>query len=339
MKQPTENTGNETRSRLIASESGAARSDGSGDNLSASERIERDLGSFPEVFGLRGFPGREYRLNAGYSYKDDAGQVQLVIEVRQEGEKWEQFGKATVEELRGEIGDIREEEPMGGVVVPETAAAAPLQAQAVTFTLEEVADILNDTFWKAKTRPEAEIAKKGHIAITHAAASVILKVRETVPNWDAGAFIDRVRHIPTESTTELQETIARAKREVLEACDTGEIDAQAVTGFADLHQYVDANSFGGAFDEGGHSPDDTDFWNSVQDALDTWIKAGGLKGATAKDERVERLQGLVASEKRLLKELNTPCGLCGRRAADWEIRAARRRVDHAEAHLGAAIRG
>jgi hypothetical protein len=42
-----------------------------------------------------------------------------------------------------------------------------------------------------------------------------------------------------------------------------------------LHDYVDANGYGGAF-EHDFDNEETDFWNAVQDAVDAWIKAGGL---------------------------------------------------------------
>jgi hypothetical protein len=52
----------------------------------------------------------------------------------------------------------------------------------------------------------------------------------------------------------------------------------SVADFSELHNYVDANGYGGAFENSAHSVGDVDFWNSVQEALDIWIKTGGLVG-------------------------------------------------------------
>jgi hypothetical protein len=46
--------------------------------------------------------------------------------------------------------------------------------------------------------------------------------------------------------------------------------------YSELHDYVDANGYGGAF-EHDFDNEETDFWNAVQDAVDAWIKTGGLK--------------------------------------------------------------
>jgi hypothetical protein len=68
--------------------------------------------------------------------------------------------------------------------------------------------------------------------------------------------------------------VERAKREILEDIASG-IVPHHVGSFAELHDYVDANGYGGAFEEPfdpsdwGHS-----FWNAVQSELDRWIKAG-----------------------------------------------------------------
>lgn len=44
--------------------------------------------------------------------------------------------------------------------------------------------------------------------------------------------------------------------------------------FAEVHEYVDANKYGGAFEFGFDSSDlCLKFWNAVQQHLDEWIKA------------------------------------------------------------------
>ena len=85
----------------------------------------------------------------------------------------------------------------------------------------------------------------------------------------------------------LAETVARAKREILADAKAGVFQGP-ITTFADLHDYADANVYGG-FCAGGHyawtltDPTDPhnqrfcDFVNEVQNQIDAWIKLGGLK--------------------------------------------------------------
>ena len=49
---------------------------------------------------------------------------------------------------------------------------------------------------------------------------------------------------------------------------------------------TDANGYGGAF-ERPFDNNETDFWNAVQDAVDAWIKQGGLQRLT--DEEARRI--------------------------------------------------
>jgi len=74
--------------------------------------------------------------------------------------------------------------------------------------------------------------------------------------------------------TTLPLTIERAKVEILADAASG-IVPRTCSSFSELHDYVDANGYGGAF-EHDFDNDETDFWNSVQDAVDAWLKAGGL---------------------------------------------------------------
>jgi hypothetical protein len=74
----------------------------------------------------------------------------------------------------------------------------------------------------------------------------------------------------------LRDTIERAKREVAADVASGLVP-RGVESFAELHQYVDANGYGGAFEQPWNDTDEhLNFWNAVQDAVDRWIKAGGL---------------------------------------------------------------
>ena len=73
-------------------------------------------------------------------------------------------------------------------------------------------------------------------------------------------------------TLDLQETIQRAKAEVVRDIEKGTVP-DTVCSFSELHDYVDANSYGGAFEQDWDN-EQTDFWNAVQDAVDAWLKAG-----------------------------------------------------------------
>jgi hypothetical protein len=68
--------------------------------------------------------------------------------------------------------------------------------------------------------------------------------------------------------------VSRAKFEIREDIAAGRVPA-AVCGFASLHDYVDANGYGGAFEGDFDASDDgLYFWNAVQSAVDAWLKAG-----------------------------------------------------------------
>ena len=76
----------------------------------------------------------------------------------------------------------------------------------------------------------------------------------------------------------LAEIIERAKREVLADVAAGIVPASCAD-FSELHDYVDANGYGGAFeffDANGGDVYGVDFWNAVQDAVSEWIRKGGL---------------------------------------------------------------
>jgi hypothetical protein len=70
----------------------------------------------------------------------------------------------------------------------------------------------------------------------------------------------------------IQETIERAKAEVTRDIDRGTVP-DTVASFSELHDYVDANGYGGAFEQ-DFDNEQTDFWNAVQDGVDAWLKAG-----------------------------------------------------------------
>lgn len=86
--------------------------------------------------------------------------------------------------------------------------------------------------------------------------------------------------IETDIRQELSRTVSRGRKEILadvRAC----IVPATVGSFADLHDYTDANKYGGAFEDSAHDADDADFWNAVQDHLNKWIESGGLASAAS----------------------------------------------------------
>ena len=79
----------------------------------------------------------------------------------------------------------------------------------------------------------------------------------------------------TPAWTTLDQAIERSKSEILKDIAEGMIPTSCAS-YSELHDYVDANGYGGTF-EHEFDNEETDFWNAVQDAVDDWIKAGGLK--------------------------------------------------------------
>ena len=92
-----------------------------------------------------------------------------------------------------------------------------------------------------------------------------------------------MRRGPTRADVET--AIERSKREIADDVFEGWVPV-GVPDFSALHDYRDANGYGGFFE------DDTVFYrgigegffeeaNAVQDAVDAWIRAGGLREAVA----------------------------------------------------------
>ena len=79
------------------------------------------------------------------------------------------------------------------------------------------------------------------------------------------------------------EAIARCQREILEDIASGRVPA-TVERFSQLHDYVDANEYGGACEDMPICADDdsnidechanTDFWNHVHHEVDLWLQRG-----------------------------------------------------------------
>jgi hypothetical protein len=78
----------------------------------------------------------------------------------------------------------------------------------------------------------------------------------------------------TEISNELDRRTARARREVLADVAAGTVPA-TVRSFSELHEYVDANGYGGAFEDDAPEAND-DIWNALQDAIDAWIRSGKM---------------------------------------------------------------
>ena len=87
---------------------------------------------------------------------------------------------------------------------------------------------------------------------------------------------------PDFGADELRTVVERAKREILAHVAAG-IVPRTCASFSELHDYVDANGYGGAF-ERPFDNNETDFWNAVQTTVDHWIKEGGLQGSLTEDE-------------------------------------------------------
>ena len=74
----------------------------------------------------------------------------------------------------------------------------------------------------------------------------------------------------------LTKTIARMKSEIRNDAENG-IIPRDIAGFSHLHDFVDANEYGG-FCEGDYdSMRDDDGINAAQNAIDAWIKSGALR--------------------------------------------------------------
>ena len=87
----------------------------------------------------------------------------------------------------------------------------------------------------------------------------------------------------------LEQTIARMKAEILSDMAAGRVPKTVAT-FGALHDYVDANEYGGFCEDemfdalieqfGGRDEHEgmpqgmLDFFNSSQDTIDTWLRAG-----------------------------------------------------------------
>ena len=88
--------------------------------------------------------------------------------------------------------------------------------------------------------------------------------------------------LPDFSADELRQVVDRAQAEILADVAAGTVPNTCAS-FSELHDYTDANGYGGAFDR-PFDNNETDFWNAVQTAVDGWIKQGGLRERLTDDE-------------------------------------------------------
>jgi hypothetical protein len=79
----------------------------------------------------------------------------------------------------------------------------------------------------------------------------------------------------------LRQAVGRAKAEILRDVAAGLVP-ETVASFAELHDHVDANCYGGGTETFDGSDAACAFWNRVQSAVDRWIKRGGLKAAAGR---------------------------------------------------------
>lgn len=96
----------------------------------------------------------------------------------------------------------------------------------------------------------------------------------------------RVAIAPFVPVVTVADAVTRGKREVLEDVVAGRVPS-TVKSYSELHDYVDANEYGGACSDFAgefaiepandeEAQKQWDYWNAVQGALDEWIKAGGI---------------------------------------------------------------
>ncbi len=79
--------------------------------------------------------------------------------------------------------------------------------------------------------------------------------------------------------TRRQTAVSRAQSEILADVTAGVVPVTCGS-FAELHNYVDANEYGGACESFSGSEEHCEFWNAVHDDLNEWIEEGGLREAT-----------------------------------------------------------
>ena len=101
------------------------------------------------------------------------------------------------------------------------------------------------------------------------------------------ARVNRARNDCNRFFNMVDARVSRAKVEIIADMFVGTVESGAITGFADLHDYVDANGYGGMLDgdpelEALLPEQFAAFTNEVQTAIDVWIQSDEFK-------RIDRL--------------------------------------------------
>jgi hypothetical protein len=76
------------------------------------------------------------------------------------------------------------------------------------------------------------------------------------------------------TSEQIEAAVARSKEEIRADVAAGRVPA-SVARFSELHDFVDANEYGGLC-EGGEWCLDMEAGNAVQSAVDAWLASGGL---------------------------------------------------------------
>lgn len=72
--------------------------------------------------------------------------------------------------------------------------------------------------------------------------------------------------------TTLEQAVERSKSEILADMLRGQVPSTCRS-YSELHDYVDANEYGGACDEDSVlGPGEMEFWSAVQEAVDQWLR-------------------------------------------------------------------
>jgi hypothetical protein len=69
--------------------------------MSSAEKIRAAIAKFPATFGLRGFPGKVFRISPTSSYV--SGERVMLYTERKDNGGWQDFSKGTEAELRREV--------------------------------------------------------------------------------------------------------------------------------------------------------------------------------------------------------------------------------------------
>lgn len=120
---------------------------------------------------------------------------------------------------------------------------------------------------------------------------------------DLEMFIHRIGFVPPDHVYRdrllpwaVEMVAGAAQAEIRQDLQQGIIPPH-ITSFSELHDYLDANGYGRAFEWSGPDRDVEDaeyveafcqFWNEVQSKIHIWIQAGGLRATAEEDSVLDR---------------------------------------------------